>query len=154
MNDFRTIILAAGKGTRMKSSIPKVLHSVAGKPIIQYVLDVVDSLRSLKTYVVLGHQNETVRKHLAANTQIVIQDKLLGTADAVRRTRLYLRGYRGHVLILCGDTPLLDKNIIRSLIEQHRKTKAACTILSLVPTAGSANNKLHRYRWHLTLGSS
>ena len=130
MNDFRAIILAAGQGTRMKSSVPKILHPVAGKLIIQHVLDVVKSLRSLKTYLVLGHQNHVVRKHLTKDIQVVIQDKLLGTADAVRRTQSFMRGFRGHILIVCGDTPLLEKNVLRRLMERHQKTKAVCTVLT------------------------
>jgi bifunctional UDP-N-acetylglucosamine pyrophosphorylase/glucosamine-1-phosphate N-acetyltransferase len=138
MSDFRAIILAAGKGTRMKSEIPKVLHRVAGRPVIQYVLDVTKSLRSLKTYVVVGHQSEMVKAHLGDGVAIAIQKRLLGTADAVRSVENQLRGYRGHVLILCGDTPLLDKEIIRRLIAKHLRSKAACTVLTAeIPQPGT-----------------
>jgi bifunctional UDP-N-acetylglucosamine pyrophosphorylase / glucosamine-1-phosphate N-acetyltransferase len=130
MSDFRAIILAAGKGTRMKSETPKVLHSVAGKPVIRYVLDVTKHLRSLKTYVVVGHKSEMVKACLGSDVQIAIQKRLLGTADAVRSVESHLQGYRGHVLILCGDTPLLDREVIRKLINKHLKTKAVCTVLT------------------------
>ena len=72
MNDFRAIILAAGKGTRMKSEMPKVLHKVAGKPIIQYVLDITKYLRSLKTYVVVGHKSEMVKAYVGNSVQVEI----------------------------------------------------------------------------------
>lgn len=138
MNEFRTIILAAGKGTRMKSQMPKVLHKVAGKPVIQYVLDVVRSLRSLKIYVVVGHQSELVASYVAGQAQVAIQKRLLGTADAVRSVAVPLKGYKGHVLILCGDTPLLDRAIIRRLVRQHLRTKAACTVLTArIPDPGA-----------------
>ncbi len=138
MDDFRAIILAAGKGTRMKSELPKVLHKVAGKPVIQYVLDITKYLRSLKTYVVVGHKSELVKAYVGKSVEVAIQKQLLGTADAVRSVVPHLKNYHGHVLILCGDTPLLDKDIIRRLIRKHLKTKVACTVLTArIPDPGS-----------------
>jgi len=138
MSDFRAIILAAGKGTRMKSETPKVLHKVAGKPVIQYVLDITQYLRSLKTFVVVGHKSEMVKAYLSGDVEVAIQKRLLGTADAVRSVENQMKGYRGHVLILCGDTPLLDREIIRKLISKHLKTKAVCTVLTAkIPDAGT-----------------
>ena len=138
MSDFRAIILAAGKGTRMRSETPKVLHQVAGKPVLQYVLDVTKYLRSLKTYVVVGHKSEMVKAYLGRDVEIAIQKRLLGTADAVRSVEKEMKGYRGHVLILCGDTPLLDKQIIRKLVTKHQRTKAVCTVLTAkIPDAGT-----------------
>jgi len=132
MRDLRTIILAAGKGTRMNSDIPKVLHTVCGKPIIQYVLDRVQAVGSLKTYVILGHQSNVVQAHLPKDVLVLNQIKLLGTADAVKHAEKYLKSYLGDVLILCGDTPLLNKSVIKSLIRRHRKTNAFCTFLTAV----------------------
>ena len=100
MKDLRTIILAAGKGTRMTSDVPKVLHEVCGKPIIDYVVDVARAAGSLKTYIVLGHKIEEVKKHLSPDLMAVEQKKLLGTADAVRCTERYLKNFAGQVLIL------------------------------------------------------
>ena len=138
MSEFRAIILAAGKGTRMKSDVPKVLHKVAGKPVIQYVLDITKYLRSLKTYVVVGHKSEMVKAYLGNDVQVAIQKQLLGTADAVRSVVPYLKNFSGHVLILCGDTPLLDKAIIRQLISKHLKSKVACTVLTArIPEPGT-----------------
>ena len=138
MSEFRAIILAAGKGTRMKSDVPKVLHKVAGKPVIQYVLDITKYLRSLKTYVVVGYKSEMVKAYLGNDVQVAIQKQLLGTADAVRSVVPYLKNFSGHVLILCGDTPLLDKAIIRQLISKHLKSKVACTVLTArIPEPGT-----------------
>lgn len=132
MQNLRTIILAAGKGTRMKSDVPKVLHEVCGKPIIQYVLDVAQAVGSLKTYVVVGHKGKTVRERLALGPVMVDQPKLSGTADAVRRTGRYLKNYRGNVLILCGDTPLLNREVVNNLVRRHKQTQAVCTFLTAV----------------------
>lgn len=127
MTDVRAIILAAGKGTRMKSEIPKVLHPVAGRPVIAYVLDIV---RSLKTFVVVGHGAQNVRAALGDGLTYVAQDRLLGTADALRRVAPLLKGFRGHVLVLCGDTPLLEKQTVQRLLAQHRRSRADATVLT------------------------
>ena len=127
MTDVRAIILAAGKGTRMKSDVPKVLHTVGGRPLIAYVLDTV---RSLKTYIVIGHGAQKVRDVLGKEFIYVMQKKLLGTADAVRRVEPLLKGFRGNVLILCGDTPLLEKRTVRGLLAWHRRRKADATLLT------------------------
>jgi len=132
MKDLRTIILAAGKGTRMRSSIPKVLHPICGQPMIDYIVDVAKKASSLKIYVVLGHQYESVRKHLSTSIVTIRQKRLLGTADAVRCASSFLKGYRGDVLILCGDTPLLTDTSIKRLIHHHRSRKAICTVLTAI----------------------
>jgi len=132
MKNLRTIILAAGKGTRMKSDVPKVLHPVCGKPIIQYIVDVSQSIGSLKTYVVFGHKSDIVKEALTYPIVAVEQPKLLGTADAVKCAENYFKSFRGDVLILCGDTPLLDKATVKRVVQKHKKSKAACTFLTAV----------------------
>ena len=132
MKDLRTIILAAGKGARLKSDIPKVLHNIGGEPMIDYILIIAKSLGSLKTNVILGHQSEKVKEHLPENIDIVIQNKLLGTADAVKSAAGNFRGYKGDVLILSGDTPLLKKDTIKELVRHHKKKDAVCTFLTAV----------------------
>ena len=132
MRDLRTIVLAAGKGARMKSDIPKVLHRICGRPIIQFILETVKAVGTLKTYVVLGHKMEDVKANLGKEHTVIEQPKLLGTADAVKRAQRYLAGYRGDVLILCGDTPLIRKSIIKALIRKHRKSQASVTFLTAV----------------------
>jgi bifunctional UDP-N-acetylglucosamine pyrophosphorylase/glucosamine-1-phosphate N-acetyltransferase len=132
MRDLRAIVLAAGKGTRMKSEVPKVLQPICGEPMIHYVLKVVKAVGSLKTYVVLGHKMGTVKQALPENLVVVPQKNQNGTAAAVQCVEKELKNYAGHVLILCGDTPLLDKKVIKSLVQKHKKKKAACTFLSAV----------------------
>src|SRR5437867_1611546 len=125
MSDLKTIILAAGKGVRMKSVLPKVLHQVCGRPMIQYVVDIAQTLGSLKTVVVLGHQLELVKKVLDKKLVVVQQRKLLGTADAILSASSQLKNYHGDVLVLCGDTPLLTKATVLNLVKKHINAKAA-----------------------------
>jgi len=132
MKDLRTIILAAGKGTRMKSRLPKVLHCVCGKTIISLVVDLARAVGSLKTCVVLGHQSDKIKDHLSGNIHVVIQEKLLGTADAVLSASNSLKGFHGDVLILSGDAPLFRKETIKALLRKHKKAQAACTFLTAV----------------------
>ncbi|MBF0619082.1 MAG: bifunctional N-acetylglucosamine-1-phosphate uridyltransferase/glucosamine-1-phosphate acetyltransferase [Candidatus Omnitrophica bacterium] len=130
MAQLKTIILAAGKGTRFKSDTPKVLHLLAGKPVLNYVLDVAENLSSLKTYVVVGHQAERVAQLVGARAVIVEQKEQLGTAHAVQMCMRHLKGFRGDVLVMCGDTPLLDKGLLRQLLTRHARTKSVGTVLT------------------------
>lgn len=132
MTDLKTIILAAGKGTRMKSAVPKVLHPVCGKPMIEYVLDVAKAAGSKELIVVLGHMITAVREQLPPEVVTLEQKKLLGTADAVKTTSSHLKSFKGDVLILCGDTPLLTKETVRALVKKHRGSQAVCTFLTAV----------------------
>jgi len=132
MSNLGTIILAAGKGTRMKSLKPKVLHDICGKPMISYVLEAVKTAGSHKTCVVLGHQNEAVRDFLGAQTPSVLQEKMLGTADAVKAAASHFKGHKGNILIVCGDTPLLQASTLNDLIRRHKKSEAACSFLTAV----------------------
>lgn len=132
MGELRTIILAAGKGTRMKSSRPKVMHPICGVPLVGYVLDVAKAAGSLKTYVVVGYKAEEVEAYLGADYAAVRQEKLIGTADAVKCALDKFKGLAGNVLILCGDTPLLRKELIRALVARHNKSRAVCTVLTAV----------------------
>lgn len=130
MSRFHTIILAAGKGVRMKSDIPKVLHPLCGKPLIQYTLDIAKELGSLKTYVVIGHKGDLVKSFLGAGATTLTQKRLLGTADAVKTAASYFRRSNDDVLVLCGDTPLLNKETLKNLIKKHKDSKAVCTFLT------------------------
>ena len=132
MKPLRTIILAAGKGTRFKSETPKVLHHLAGKPVVHYVLDVAEAVGSLRTYVVVGHKADMVKKAVADRADVVVQEEQLGTAHAVRSCAGHFKGVTGDVLVMCGDTPLLDKQVIRKLLARHRKSGNVCTVLTAV----------------------
>ncbi len=129
--NFACIILAAGKGTRMKSETPKVLHKICGRPMLAYVLDLAEDLKIDAKVVVTGHGKELLGGLLSEyKAKSVYQDKLLGTADAVRRTEGLLKNFKGHCIILYGDQPLLKLEVLKDLIKKHIATGAGATILT------------------------
>lgn len=125
------IILAAGKGSRMKSNKLKVLHEIAGKPIIQYVIDAVNHANN-KLYVVIGHQKDNLEATINDPTiSLVEQKEQLGTGHAVQQVAPLLDPtQQNSTLILTGDSPLLQKETLKKLIETHETTQASATILS------------------------
>ncbi|MFH0918487.1 MAG: NTP transferase domain-containing protein [Candidatus Omnitrophota bacterium] len=124
------IILAAGKSTRMKSELPKVLHPLCGRPMLSYVLDSVGALKPAQVVAVLGYQQELVRKLIPKGVKIAVQKKLLGTADAVKCGLAALGGFQGTVLIICGDIPLLKKQTLKKLLEYHFENNVDATLLT------------------------
>jgi bifunctional UDP-N-acetylglucosamine pyrophosphorylase/glucosamine-1-phosphate N-acetyltransferase len=132
LKDFKCLILAAGEGTRMKSSIPKVLQPICGKPMIGYILKVVKNLGINEVIVVVGHKNRQVRDFLGKSAKIIQQKRLLGTAHAVNETKKLLSNYKGNLLILYGDTPLLTESTLDRLIRQHAKSRVVCTLLTTI----------------------
>lgn len=128
---FACVILAAGKGKRMKSRLVKVLHPLCGKPMIFYVLELARKLDSLKTILVVGRQKEKVMEEFKNwNLLFVNQDKPLGTGDAVKRTEKILKNEDGDVIVLAGDTPLLKERTIKRMMEMHSKNHSDITLLS------------------------
>ena len=128
---LHVVILAAGKGTRMKSSRPKVLHGLAGRPIIDHVLRTAEALRAESTTVVIGHGADDVRAALAGRPlSFVVQSPQLGTGHALLQAEPVLAGKSGTVLLLYGDVPLLQANTLSRLLDHHRARKAAATILT------------------------
>lgn len=134
MSNFATIIMAAGKGTRMKDPTKaKVMFEVNGKPMVQHVVDLAQTLKSEKIIVIVGFQRESVYSHLekvAPNVQFAVQDPQLGTGHAVMQAEPFLRRYPNDVLILSGDVPLLKIETIQKLIDYHRDNNAVGTILT------------------------
>jgi bifunctional UDP-N-acetylglucosamine pyrophosphorylase/glucosamine-1-phosphate N-acetyltransferase len=128
---LHVVILAAGKGTRMRSSRPKVLHGLAGRPIIDHVLRTAEALRAESTTVVIGHGADDVRAALAGRPlSFVVQSPQLGTGHALLQAEPVLAGKSGTVLLLYGDVPLLQANTLSRLLDHHRARKAAATILT------------------------
>jgi bifunctional UDP-N-acetylglucosamine pyrophosphorylase/glucosamine-1-phosphate N-acetyltransferase len=127
------VILAAGKGTRMKSARPKVLHSLAGSPIIEHVLRAVDGLHATETVVVIGHGADEVRAALAGRPSLnfAVQSPQLGTGHALLQAESALKGKTGTVLLLSADVPLLQTSTLMRLAEHHRQRKAAATVLTM-----------------------
>ena len=128
---FAIAIMAAGKGTRLKSKHPKVLHEIGGKPLLQFVVDAAKAvLPATDIYVIIGHEAERVRERMAgAGVQFVLQAEQLGTGHAIMSARAVLAGY-DDVLVLSGDVPMLQPETIRAIRDFHLKNKAAMTILT------------------------
>jgi len=132
MSELVTIILAAGKGTRMKSSHPKVLHQVCGKAMVRHVLDAAEAAGSKRNIIVVGFGADEVRAELGNAAEVVVQAEQLGTGHAVLQAEPLLRDARGTVMVLCGDTPLLTGALVKRLYEEHEKAGAKATVLTAV----------------------
>lgn len=133
MSDVHIVVLAAGKGTRMKSSRPKVLHHVAGAPMIDYVLRAAAELAPKSVTVVVGHQADDVVSALAhPGLTFVVQQPQLGTAHALLTAEPVLRGKTGTLILLSGDVPLLTAGTLERLLARHTTTDAAATVITAV----------------------
>ena len=133
-NDIHVVVLAAGKGTRMKSDKPKVLHGIAGLTIIERVLRTASAVRPRTITVVVGHGAEALKASLAALTalplQFVIQQQQLGTGHALLQTRPLLEGKPGTLVLLSGDVPLLTGDTLHALLHTHTEAGAAATVIT------------------------
>ena len=134
MTERHVLVLAAGKGTRMRSSRPKVLHRLAGSPLVEHVLRAADPLGASSTTLVVGHQAEVVERELAVTRsralRFVRQDVQLGTAHAVLQAEPALAGKHGTLIVLMGDAPLVSPATTRALAETHERAAAAATVLT------------------------
>lgn len=146
------IILAAGKGERMKSSIPKVLHKICGEPMLLYVLDLVKNLRANKVAAVIGYKHQMVRPFFSRGIKLVIQKKLLGTGDAVREALSSLGSFKGTVLVLYADNPLLKKETIAKLLKHHRQNRCAATLLTASADKPQGYGRILRDRYFAIRG--
>ncbi|MDD4879528.1 MAG: NTP transferase domain-containing protein [Candidatus Omnitrophica bacterium] len=130
MSGFGCVILAAGKGTRFYSDIPKVLHDLHGKPILQHVLDAASACGFEKPAVVISRSAGEIGRFLKGKARPVIQEKQLGTADAVKSAKKELSRF-DDIAVLYGDVPLVKKETLRSLIKQHKASASSCTVLTV-----------------------
>ena len=142
MSTISAVIMAAGQGTRMKSAIPKVLHPVAGKPMVWYMAALARRVVDTCVAIIVGHEAEQVREYLQKEEQslapfsVVEQRQQLGTGHAVQQAQSVL--FKNHeeiadqCLILNGDTPLLTEETVRALLECHQSSQATVTILTTV----------------------
>ena len=133
---IKSIILAAGKGTRMKSDTPKVLHTIFDKTLVGYVIDAVNNTGLAdENFVIVGHQAERVEEYINENydnAKCVLQSPQLGTGHAVSMALPYLKDFDGEVVILCGDTPLITSDTIKEFVEYHRDNKSDLTVMSAI----------------------
>ncbi|MEG6521286.1 bifunctional UDP-N-acetylglucosamine diphosphorylase/glucosamine-1-phosphate N-acetyltransferase GlmU [Desulfotomaculum sp. 1211_IL3151] len=124
------VILAAGKGTRMKSNLPKVIHPLCGRPMLGHVLSSVAEAGVTKTVVVVGFGSDQVADFVGNEAKVVIQNEQLGTAHALLQAEQELREYPGNLLVVCGDTPLLRGETLAKLAQEHSESGAAATLLT------------------------
>ena len=138
MSGLAAIVLAAGKGKRFHSDLPKVLHRAAGVPLLHWVLGAVAGIGDVdRVLVVVGHGREAVAESVRgassdafAEAELVDQPEQRGTADAVARCRGVLQGFTGEILVLPGDAPLVEAGSLRALVAEHRRRAAAVSLLT------------------------
>ena len=132
----KSIILAAGKGTRMKSELPKVLHTMFNKPLLGYVIDAVNKTGYInENFIIVGHESEKVEKFVKENyenSKCILQSPQLGTGDAVNKATPYLKDFDGYVIVVCGDTPLITAETIKNFVEFHDNNHADLTVMSAI----------------------
>lgn len=130
MESRYAIILAAGKGTRMKSKLYKVLHPVCGKPMVEHIMNRVTELAPTQIVTIVGHGADLVKEQLGERSEYALQAEQLGTAHAVLQAAPFLQGKKGTTLVISGDTPLLTSETLERLFEYHEGKHASATILT------------------------
>ena len=133
---IKSIILAAGKGTRMKSDTPKVLHTIFDKTLVGYVIGSINKTGLVdENFVIVGHQAERVEEYIKTsydNAKTVLQSPQLGTGHAVSMVLPYLEDFVGEVIILCGDTPLITEDTLKEFIDSHHSKQSDLTVMSAI----------------------
>ena len=134
MTDTHVVVLAAGQGTRMKSQLPKVLHQISGRPLIEHVLQAAQAVTPATVTVIVGHRADLVRERLsgaaAGALQFALQEPQRGTAHALQQAEPALAGHTGTVILLSGDVPLLKAATLQRLLDTHRGANAAATVVT------------------------
>lgn len=130
MTERYAIILAAGKGTRMKSKLYKVLHPVCGNPMVEHIMNRVTETAPNEIITIVGHGAELVKKQLGDRSEYALQAEQLGTGHAVLQAEPFLKGKKGTTLVISGDTPLLTSETLNNLFEYHQGKNASATILT------------------------
>ncbi|MEY4558612.1 MAG: bifunctional UDP-N-acetylglucosamine diphosphorylase/glucosamine-phosphate N-acetyltransferase [Actinomycetota bacterium] len=150
MRQLAVVVLAAGEGTRMKSATPKVLHEIAGLPLIGHVLSTAHSLGANHVVAVLRHERERIENYVKAfypNTSVALQDAIPGTGRAVESALEQLPSdFEGDVAVLSGDVPLLDVASIEQLLEIHRGSQNSGTLISAVMANANGYGRIVRSR--------
>ena len=130
--ELRVVILAAGKGTRMNSDLPKVLHKLQSKPLIDYVIDESELLNPKEIILVVGFKKESIIKHTESriNLKYATQIEQLGTGHAVLQTNELLKNRKGHILILYGDVPNIKASTLQPIIDDHISNNRDLTLIT------------------------
>lgn len=143
IKEFCALVLAAGKGSRMKSEMAKVLHVLCGKPLLHYPLAAAREAGASKIVVIVGHQAEKVKEAFGNEDLIFVeQNPQLGTGHAVAQAAPILKDYAGLTVILCGDVPLLKAKTIEALLAHHLASKADVTVLTTEPPGPHAYGRI------------
>src|SRR4030067_3411417 len=143
--NLSVVILAAGRGKRMNSRKPKVLHEILGRPMLRYTLDAVKPLKPQNLIVVIGNGAEEVRNKIDdKDVSFVIQKELLGTGDALAAAQKLLKSSEGAVLVLNGDCPLMTPKTLRELLKNHKRSKNALSFLSFIDVSLSGYGRVIR----------
>jgi UDP-N-acetylglucosamine diphosphorylase/glucosamine-1-phosphate N-acetyltransferase len=136
VKNLGAIIMAAGKGTRMKDpSKAKVMYEILGKPMIHYVADLAYELEMRRVVVIIGHQREVVANYLRRShpdVECIVQEEQLGTGHAVMQAKHSFRDFRGPIVVLSGDVPLLTKTTMKALLNCHEQTATKASILTAI----------------------
>lgn len=130
MSEVTALILAAGKGTRMKSRLPKVLHKVCNKPMVERVLETAQAAGTKREVIIIGFGAEAVEDYFGNRVEFVMQKEQNGTGHAVQQAKELLGATKGTILVLCGDTPLVKEDTLKALLLEHEATKASATVLT------------------------
>ena len=143
------IILAAGAGTRMKSKKPKVVHEVLGRPLVRWVVEAAKGAGADRVVTVVGHMRDQVIPLVEGDTEVVVQEAQRGTADAVLAAADALAGFDGAVVVLSGDSPLIQPETIRQMAALREEHNAAVIVLTmeLAPSATAALCATALARW-------
>lgn len=131
MSKLKAVILAAGKGTRMKSDLPKVLHEINGRTMVEYVIDAAREAGAEEICLVVGHKAELVKERIGSGVTYVLQEEQLGTGHAVKCAMDFI-GTEGDTMILCGDTPVITGRTLKELLAYHRLYELKATVLSTI----------------------
>lgn len=132
MKDVCAVVLAAGKGTRMRSGLIKLAHPLSSQPLVKFVTDACVESGVGRTIVVVGYQADKVKSILGEKFEYVYQEGRLGTGDAVTRAASLLGGFQGELIVLPGDAPFITSSALVGLVHRRRETKSAATVLTAV----------------------
>lgn len=143
MGRLKAVILAAGKGTRMNSDLPKVVHKCMGQPMVHYVIKAAKDAGALDVCVIVGYKAKEVKDSIYDLVEYAEQTEQLGTGHAVKCAREFI-GTDGDTIVLCGDTPLITGDTLGSLVEMHKKQANGVTVLSAILEDASGYGRIIR----------
>ena len=131
MENLKAVILAAGKGTRMESDLPKVIHTIDQKPMVEYVIGAVKEAGIQQICLIVGYKAEEVKNAVTSDVSYAYQEEQLGTGHAVKCAKDFI-GEQGQVLVLCGDTPLITGKTLKSAMDYHTESQNKMTVISAI----------------------